>query len=315
MNTPAPSSAARSRFRFRGAVFASFACILLLAGVRARTAGQAPSASADGARPLKLLFLGSDDGAHKSAELFTAIAPSLARHGIQLTHVSSPDALTPQVLGDYDALLVYGDQKQITPDAERAVVSFVEGGKGLVALHSAAEMFPGSPAYANLIGARAERGGSAQFTAQIVAPANPIVQGIQPFATTDDTYTFTNQNTAGRTVLMERTAGATRQPQTWVRTQGKGRVFYTAYGHDAATWSHPEFEQLVERGILYAVPDEARKTWSALKMPAVQYEDGYNIPNYENRDPAPKYQLPFSAQDSMKFMQVPAGFSLELFAS
>jgi putative membrane-bound dehydrogenase-like protein len=315
MNTPAPSSAARSRFRFRGAVFASFACILLLAGVRARTAGQAPSASADGARPLKLLFLGSDDGAHKSAVLFTAIAPSLARHGIQLTHVSSPDALTPQVLGDYDALLVYGDQKQITPDAERAVVSFVEGGKGLVALHSAAEMFPGSPAYASLIGARAERGGSAQFTAQIVAPANPIVQGIQPFATTDDTYTFTNQNTAGRTVLMERTAGATRQPQTWVRTQGKGRVFYTAYGHDAATWSHPEFEQLVERGILYAVPDEARKTWSALKMPAVQYEDGYNIPNYENRDPAPKYQLPFSAQDSMKFMQVPAGFSLELFAS
>ena len=38
------------------------------------------------------------------------------------------------------------------------------------------------------------------------------------------------------------------------------------------------------------------------------------MPNYEQRDPAPKYQLPFTADDSMKFIQVPAEFKLELFA-
>ena len=39
------------------------------------------------------------------------------------------------------------------------------------------------------------------------------------------------------------------------------------------------------------------------------------MPNYENRDPAPQYQMPFSAKDSMTFIQHPAEFRLELFAS
>ena len=50
-------------------------------------------------------------------------------------------------------------------------------------------------------------------------------------------------------------------------------------------------------------------------MPAVNYVDGMSVPNYENRDPAPKYQLPFAVDEAMKFIQVPAEFSLELFAA
>ena len=44
------------------------------------------------------------------------------------------------------------------------------------------------------------------------------------------------------------------------------------------------------------------------------YLDGFNVPNYENRDPAPKFQLPFTADDAQKFMQTPAEFEVELFA-
>ena len=42
---------------------------------------------------------------------------------------------------------------------------------------------------------------------------------------------------------------------------------------------------------------------------------GFNIPNYEKRDPAPQYQLPFTPREAMKFIQTPAEFSFELFAS
>ena len=45
------------------------------------------------------------------------------------------------------------------------------------------------------------------------------------------------------------------------------------------------------------------------------YVDGFNVPNYENRDPAPKYQMPLSPEDSMKLIQLPVDFRLELFAS
>ena len=52
-----------------------------------------------------------------------------------------------------------------------------------------------------------------------------------------------------------------------------------------------------------------------LKMPDVGYVDGMSVPNYENRDPAPKYQLPFEVNDAMKFIQVPAEYRSSLFAT
>jgi len=48
------------------------------------------------------------------------------------------------------------------------------------------------------------------------------------------------------------------EPWTWVRTQGKGRVFYTASGHDQRTWGEPEFVQLLKSGILWSVGDAMR---------------------------------------------------------
>jgi putative membrane-bound dehydrogenase-like protein len=140
------------------------------------------------------------------------------------------------------------------------------------------------------------------------------MKGLQPFKTWDETYVHTRHNPVDRTVLMERVDGSGREPYTWVRTQGKGRVFYTAYGHDERTWGNPGFLQLVQNGIVWAVSDQARAAWQRLKMPEVQYAEGFNVPNYEKRDPAPKYQFPFSAADSQKFVQTPAEFKVELFA-
>lgn len=39
------------------------------------------------------------------------------------------------------------------------------------------------------------------------------------------------------------------------------------------------------------------------------------MPNYERRDPPPRYQLPLSPEESQTLIQVPVGFKLELFAS
>ena len=167
-----------------------------------------------------------------------------------------------------------------------------------------------------LIGAQSQRQGTgSEFTAEIVQSSHPAMQGVQPFATWDETVVLTKQNAAGRTVLMERVDGTGRTPWTWVRNQGKGRVFYTAYGHDQRTWNNPGFQTLVERAVVWSVPEPARQAFQQLKMPPVNYVDGMNVPNYENRDPAPKYQLPFAVDEAMKFVQVPAEFSLTLFAT
>jgi uncharacterized protein len=281
-----------------------------------------PQTSASAGRPLKILFLGSEPpvgqtpATHAAAGIYQAIGAPLARKGIQLTPVLSPAALTSDRLAHYDALMIYGNHTALTPDQEKALVDFVEGGKGVVALHSASEMFGGSERYAMLIGAQSQRPGTgSEFTAEIVQSSHPAVQGVQPFATWDETVVFTKQNPTNRTVLMERADGTGRVPWTWVRNQGKGRVFYTAYGHDQRTWNNPGFHTLLERAVIWSVPEPARQAFQQLKMPPVTYVDGMAVPNYENRDPAPKYQQPFAVDDAMKFVQVPADFSLTLFAT
>jgi uncharacterized protein len=286
---------------------------------------QAPRrADATQGKPIKVLFLVQDDAQaqqpprpHSAAAIHAVIGAPLARRGIQLSPVLTPqDALVPETIKHYDALMIYGDHTTITPDQEKALVDFVEGGKGVVALHSAAGMFANSERYASLIGAQGKTEGGGEFTAEIVQPAHPVTQGGKPFSTWDETIVFTKQNPADRTVLMERASGGARQPWTWVRTQGKGRVFYTAYGHDQRTWTNPEFQTLVERAIVWAVDEPARQAWQQYKMPSVAFAEGFIVvPNYEQRTPAPKYQLPFTVEDSMKFIQAPAEFTVELFAA
>jgi uncharacterized protein len=278
---------------------------------------RATSAFSDSAaRPIRVLFLGHDRPHHPSTTLYPLLAAPLARRGIQLTHVMTPEeALAPATLAHYDALLIYANHETITPDQERALIDFVEGGKGVVAVHSASFMFTKSEHYIPLIGGQFLRHGTGEFTAEIVDPEHPAIKGVKPFTTWDETYVHTRHNPVNRTVLMERVDEEGREPYTWVRTQGRGRVFYTAYGHDERTWRQPGFHDLIEKGVLWAAGEERRRSVEQLKMPRLTYVEGFNVPNYENRDPAPLYQMPLSPRDSMKFIQHPAEFRLELFAS
>jgi type 1 glutamine amidotransferase len=40
-------------------------------------------------------------------------------------------------------------------------------------------------------------------------------------------------------------------PQTWARTQGTGRVFYTSMGHREEVWKSPIFEKVVLGGLAW----------------------------------------------------------------
>jgi type 1 glutamine amidotransferase len=233
-----------------------------------------PSAStaakaADAFRPLKILMLGQDQRHHDSAALYQAIAPPLARKGIQITHVNTPaEALVAETLANYDALMLYANHTKIAPEQEKALLDFVAGGKGLVVLHCASFMFQNSEPFIALVGGQFERHGTGEIRAEIVQPEHPIMKGLENFTTPwDETYVHTRHNPADRVVLMERVDAQGREPYTWVRTHGKGRVFYTAFGHDQRTWNVPGFQTLVERGTTWAVNDAARGAWQQAAMP------------------------------------------------
>jgi len=66
--------------------------------------------------------------------------------------------------------------------------------------------------------------------------------------------------------------------------------------------------------VLWAVSDKARDRLARLDIPVPTFEDA-EIPNYGQRDPAPKFQHALSPAESQKLVQVPVDFELQLFAS
>ena len=122
--------------------------------------------------------------------------------------------------------------------------------------------------------------------------------------------TCTDRHGKDRTILQHREG----EPWTWVRTQGKGRVFYTASGHDHRVWDLPQFHDLLKRAIYWSVGDETRAKLTALDLPAFEMMD-VQLPGYRERKLITSVPMPFPPAESLKLAQVPPGFELSLFAA
>ncbi|HLR37430.1 MAG TPA: ThuA domain-containing protein, partial [Chitinophagaceae bacterium] len=265
-------------------------------------------------RRLELYFLGHDSKHHDSEMLAEILSQEYFKEGINITYTTDPEILASEELKEYDGLIVYANHDEITDTQAKGLLDFVSSGKGFIPLHSASYCFRNNDEVVELIGGQFSSHGGGSFSAEIVEPDHPALEGVEPFTTEWD-ETYVHEKIADDIeVLMERVEDDYREPYTWVKNQGKGRVFYTAFGHDERTFRNPGFLQLVKSGILWAVGDQAVEQMKAYKIAQATYEDAH-LPNYEKRDPAPKYQLPLSPEESQTLIQVPVGFELELFAS
>ena len=250
---------------------------------------------ADGPRRIEILFLGHASEHHNSSRYLPLLAAALSDEGINFTYTEDPDDLNPETLAWYDGLMVYANHEEMTDAQEEALLDFVEAGKGFIPVHSASFCFQNSDEYIRLVGGQFQKHETGTFVADIVAKDHPITQSLDTFSTWDETYVH-HKLSDDRTVLMERVEGNHREPWTWVKEHGRGRVFYTAYGHDERSWNHPEFQSLLKQGILWAVGDNVRSQWEAFTedMPELTYKPMPNIPNYEKRNPTPQFQDPLS---------------------
>ena len=291
---------------------------LILIGIGGASA---PSYGADAQampRRVKVLFLG-DNGHHVPLERCRDVYTVLGIRGIDLTYTDDLNDLNPQTLGRYDVLLLYANWTSISPSQEKALLDYVESGHGFAPIHCASFCFLNSPKITALIGARFKSHNTGIFEETIVKPDHPIEKGLKPIKSWDETYVHEMHNEKDREVLAYRVEGDHKEPYTWTRTQGKGRVFYTAWGHDERTWGNPDFQNLLERGIRWAAGD-----WALEPQPATndfQYTEA-KIPEYVKGAAwgtanvgVRKMQLPIDPQESMKHMVVPPGFSVKRFAS
>ena len=299
-----------------------FATILLCGFPKDSVAAELPR--------LKVLFLG-DGGHHQPAVRFKQLQPVLAKRKIDLVYSDVPGDLNPDTLKKYDGLVVYANIDSITDDQATALLDYVAGGKGFIPLHCASFCFRNNEQIVALIGAQFLKHGTGTFRTTITIPDHPVMKGFRGFESFDETYVHSKHNEQNRTVLETRAEGDAEEPWTWVRTHGKGRVFYTAWGHDGRTFSNPGFHNLVERGIRWAcgqdpsvVPSFAdRPEMTKLSTDAEPFEFvEADVPFYPPgkqwgtvEKGVRKMQLPLSPQESMKHFVTPVGFEVKLFAS
>ena len=266
---------------------------------------------------LKVLFLG-DNGHHRPSERLRELAPAMMARGIQLVYTEDLAAITSQNLKRYDGLLIYANIESLPAAQGEALLSYVTEGGGLFALHCASACFRNSPRYVALVGAQFKSHQTGTFRTTLVDPENPIVKGFAGFESWDETYVHTAHNEKGRTVLEMRD----NEPWTWTRLEGKGRVFYTAWGHDERTWTNPGFHDLVERGIRFVagqkLPDALLDRpkvagFELIDQPGVAY---YPPGQRSEGDGAwPQMPKPLTPEQSMQHLVVPAGFEVQLVAS
>ncbi|GAB3893702.1 hypothetical protein GCM10028825_34820 [Spirosoma agri] len=273
------------------------------------------------ARRIEILFLG-DNGHHKPIERVPQLMAALGSKGINITYTDKLEDLNPDNLNKYDGLLIFANWDSIPKPQEKALLDYVSSGKGLIPVHCASYCFRNSTEYVDkVVGGQFWRHRMDTIQTRFTQPNNPIVAGLPSFKAYDETYLHShlqadNNVLAVREIKADQAKdkpGVKEEPYTWTRQYGKGRVFYTAYGHDERTWGQPGFQQLLERGILWSVGDEVKKLHDNLNPQAFAYHEA-KLPNYEKRPGVQMEQEPLSPEESMKHIQVPVDFTLDLFA-
>lgn len=165
----------------------------------------------------------------------------------------------------------------VDPEIRDSVIRFVLEGGGLAGYHGTSHASMDWPRFGEMLGAigGSHREPTEIATVRVDDPASPLVAafGNQDFVHQDEFYRFA-EGTPSRTdvrVLMSidvektdmnqgRGCGSCARPDndyplTWVRSYGKGRVFYTALGHAPSFFMRRELNEFFFAGLQFVLGD------------------------------------------------------------
>ncbi len=158
----------------------------------------------------------------------------------------------------------------LSPDQLAAFERFVARGGGVVALHAAGDDSHKEPWYdSTIIGTTFighPNGDDHIQTAQVIVdqPQHPVMAGVaRTFPLADEWYSFSNDPaTRGMTVLARvdeksyrvggKLAMGATHPVAWVNPRAKGRVFYSALGHEPAVYDDVNVRRMLTNAVRWA---------------------------------------------------------------
>jgi len=267
---------------------ALLAAPLLAAGSTAPEAAGAPGPSADlRARffqkdKLRVLLLSGRNNHdwRTTTPFLRQILVDTGRFDVRV--VEEPAGLTAQTLAVYDLVVSDYCGPRWGLSTEQALVEFVRGGKGLVAVHGAAYGFSGHDVladrhartgitepvwkeHADMVGGwwptaptKQFHGARHSFKVRFVDGEHPVSKGLgEGFVATDELYHQMTTLPSARvlaTAWSDPATGGTGkdEPILWVNSFGQGRAYFTALGHEVAAMQNEGFKAALLRGAEWA---------------------------------------------------------------
>jgi uncharacterized protein len=261
---------------------------VVLAAIALTTALVAPLAraadpNAEGALPLKatakpakprkvLVFSLARIYAHPSIPLGVKTFTEMGKKTGAWETVASddPQMFAADKLKDFDAIILNNTSGNLfdDPTLRQNLLDFVKNGKGLVGIHAATDCFHDWKEYGDLIGARFNGHVWRRAVIKLDDPKSPINAAFdgKGFDLNAEIYTFKDPySRASLHVLMSMDVkkaglgGDNRADKdyafAWIKNYGKGRVFYSCFGHEQSIYSNAAILQHWMAGIQFALGD------------------------------------------------------------
>lgn len=205
-----------------------------------------------------LIVTGQDYPGHLWRETAPVLAKGIAADTRLNVEISEdPAFLASPDLHRFDAVVLHfmnWEQPDPGEEARANLKRFVEDGKGLCLVHFACGAFQAWPEFSNLAGRIWDpklRGHDpfGTFRVDIVDKEHPVTKGLESFETTDELYTCLAGDRPINILASARSVVDNKDyPMAFVFTYGKGRVFHSPLGHDAAALANPPVAELFRRG-------------------------------------------------------------------
>jgi type 1 glutamine amidotransferase len=191
----------------------------------------------------------------------------ITKHGV---YGSDGQKVYGHDLNDFDAIFFFGVREiDLTAQQRLDLLSFVrDDGKGFVAAHSADTSFMSWPEFGDMLGGRFDQHPWNVVEAPVVVE-DPSFPATKHFPSTfnwrDEMYQTKDLSRDKVRVLLRldaskldmTKAGVNRAdgdfPLAWAKTYGKGRVFYSALGHDITSWDDPGIQKMYFEAIKWAL--------------------------------------------------------------
>ena len=170
----------------------------------------------------------------------------------------------------FDAIFFMGTgENELTAQQKKDLMSFIkEDGKGFVGAHTGDDAYFTWPEFGEMIGGYFDNHPWGVFDAPVIVE-DPSFPAMRPFAREftirDEIYQHKNFSRDKVRVLARLDAAKLDFskpnihrtdkdfPVAWAKMYGKGRVFYSTFGHNDSTWDDPRIQKMYLEAIRWAL--------------------------------------------------------------